>query len=203
MENTGKSPLLTVVVPVYNGERYLGETIEYILHSEYQNLELLLIDDGSTDKSSVICRQFQALDERVRVVQTENGGIVAARNKGLARAKGDYICFCDQDDIVEPFMYAYLLEKMVVCDAQIGMCSTGRMMDGKKSVYENLADGTYDREDIPEYLLYPLLFRGYEYPFVKQDNYLYGTIWKCIYNSGNGYIICCFATGSFRYTRVS
>lgn len=176
------NPLLTVVVPVYNGEKFIGKTIECILQAEYKELELLLVDDGSTDESGHICQSYQKKDKRIRYVRTENGGIVAARNKGFQLATGEYICFCDQDDVVEPFMYREILEKMLSEAAQIGMCSTGKVTDGQKSIYEKLEDGVYKDKEVLEYLLYPLLFRGYDYPWIKNNNYLYGTIWKCIYN---------------------
>jgi len=177
-----KQPLLTVVVPVYNGEKYIEETMRYIGNSEYKELEILVIDDGSTDQSGRVCREYQKQDERVRYIYMENTGIAGARNKGLELAGGEYICFCDQDDVTEPFMYKEILEKMLVQEAQIGMCSTGRSMEGRKSIYEKLEDGCYREEEIRSYLLYPLLFRGFDYPFVKRNNYLYGTIWKCIFN---------------------
>ncbi len=178
------NPLLTVVVPVYNGEKYIKKTIECILKSEYRELELLLIDDGSTDGSSSICQSCQMQDKRIRYVKTENQGIVRARNKGLELAEGEYVCFCDQDDFVEAFMYKEILAKILAESAQIGMCSTGKVLDGQKSIYEKLEDGVYAENEVLEYLLYPLLFRGYEYPYVKYNNYLYGTIWKCIFNRG-------------------
>ena len=176
------NPLLTVVVPVYNGEKYIRKTMESILQSEYTEIELLLIDDGSTDGSSEICQKYQMRDRRIRYVRTENYGIVGARNKGLELAEGEYICFCDQDDFVESFMYKDILEKVFLESAQIGMCSTGKLLDGQKSIYEKLEDCVYIGNEVLEYLLYPLLFRGYEYSFVKHNNYLYGTIWKCIFN---------------------
>lgn len=175
-------PLLTVVVPVYNGEKYIKQTIKYIGDSLYKQLEILVIDDGSTDQSGRLCQEYQRQDKRIRYVRTENTGIVGARNKGLELAKGEYICFCDQDDVTEPFMYKEILEKMLSEGAQIGMCSTGRSMGGKRSVYEKLEDNCYREEAVRSYLLYPLLFRGFDYPFVKRNNYLYGTVWKCIFN---------------------
>ena len=96
---------ITVIIPVYNGERYLRDTIEAVLRAVYNKLEVLLIDDGSTDSSSQICKEFAENDRRVVYIRQENGGIVAARNKGLELAKGEYICFCDQDDLTEPQMY--------------------------------------------------------------------------------------------------
>lgn len=175
-------PLLTVVVPVYNGGEHIENTINQILGSDYPRIELLLIDDGSTDESPSICRKWEASDKRLRYVRQENGGIAAARNKGLEAAAGEYICFCDQDDLVEPYIYRKVLEHMLKEAAPMGMCSTGRLIDGKKSGYEFLEDGCYKKEEILDHVLYPLLFRGYEYSFVKGTNYLYGTIWKCIYN---------------------
>lgn len=175
-------PLLTVVVPVYNGREHIENTVKNILNTDYPPIELLLIDDGSTDDSSFLCRKLEASDKRLRYLRQENGGIAAARNKGLESAAGEYICFCDQDDLVEPFMYRKVVEHMIKETAPMGMCSTGRLIDGKKSGYEFLEDNCYRQEEILEQVLYPFLFRGYEYPFVRSNNYLYGTIWKCIYN---------------------
>lgn len=181
MMEAEKRPLLTVVVPVYNGRDYIEHTIDSILRSEYSHIELLLIDDGSTDGSSEVCAACRGKDDRVRYERTDNHGIVAARNRGLELARGEYICFCDQDDEVEPFAYAEMMEKLLDEDAEIGLCSTGRNIDGRKSIYESLEDGCYRQAAVLEYVLYPILFRGYGYDFVKTNNYLYGTLWKCIF----------------------
>lgn len=173
---------LSVIVPVYNGEDYLADAIESILNASYKDFELLLIDDGSSDASAKICTRYMEKDERIRYIYQENGGIVSARNKGLSEASGEYICFCDQDDIVEPLMYERLLERMQPCMADIGICGTGRLINGAKSPYERIGDGIFENEEIKKELLYPILFRGYDYGFMQSSNYLYGTLWKCIYN---------------------
>lgn len=177
-----RRPLLSVVMPVYNGEKYLKAAIESIRNASYKEIELLLIDDGSSDGSGTICMNYAQRDRRVRYIRQENEGIVSARNRGVAEAKGDYVCFCDQDDIVVPLMYERLLGRMEMERAQLGMCSTGRLINGRKSPYEKLCDGVYEGSRVKKGLLYPLLFRGYDYPFVQSNNYLYGTLWKCIYN---------------------
>ncbi|MCD8039097.1 MAG: glycosyltransferase [Lachnospiraceae bacterium] len=177
-----KKPLLSVIMPVYNGEKYLREAVDGILNSSYGQIELLLIDDGSADGSGAICAEYVRRDSRVRYIRKENGGIVSARNRGLEEAGGEYVCFCDQDDFVEPMMYERLLERMEAFDAQVGMCGTGRLINGKKSPYERLEDGEYEGQEIRRRLLYPLLFRGYDYAFAKSGSYLYGTVWKCIFN---------------------
>lgn len=181
MTRAGETPLLSVVVPVYNGETYLGGTLNSILNSRYQALEVILIDDGSDDRSREICQDYVRSDQRVRYIHTKNGGIVSARNHGMAAAAGKYICFCDQDDEVDAKMYSFLIEKLQKEDAQMGICSTGRMIDGRKSSYESLTDHCYRQDEILRSLLYPLLFRGYNYSFYNKENYLYGTLWKCIF----------------------
>ena len=129
-----KRPLLSVIIPVYNGERYLGETIECILNASYKEIELLLIDDGSSDDSAKLCAAYMKTEQRIRYIYQENGGIVSARNKGLLEASGDYVCFCDQDDLVEPLMYERLINKMALYEAEIGLCSTGRFKIGRAHV---------------------------------------------------------------------
>lgn len=181
MTKTERSPLLSVVVPVYNGEAYLSGTLDSILASEYRELEVILIDDGSEDKSGQICRAYAQSDARIRYIHTKNAGIVAARNRGMDAAAGEYICFCDQDDEVDARMYTLLIQKLQAENAQIGVCSTGRIMDGKKSPYESLTDNCCRGDGILHSLLYPLLFRGYNYSFYNKENYLYGTLWKCIF----------------------
>ena len=89
---------VSVIMPVYNSEKYLRKTIESVLNQSYKNFELILVDDGSKDTSGEICDQFAQKDARVRVVHQKNGGICAARNKGLSIARGKYIAFCDNDD---------------------------------------------------------------------------------------------------------
>lgn len=181
MTKTEKSPLLSVVVPVYNGEDYLSGTLDSILASEYRELEVILIDDGSRDGSGQICQRYRQSDRRVRYIRTSNGGIVAARNRGMAEAAGEYLCFGDQDDQVDACMYARLMEQIQDKQAQIGICSTGRIIDGRKSLYESLTDGCFHGDEILTSVLYPLLFRGYDYPFYNKENYLYGSLWKCIF----------------------
>lgn len=89
---------VSVIMPVYNSEKYLRKTIESVLNQSYNNFELILVDDGSKDTSGEICDYFAQKDDRVRVVHQKNGGICAARNRGLSVAEGKYIAFCDNDD---------------------------------------------------------------------------------------------------------
>ena len=95
-------PLISIVVPVYNVENYLRRCFESIVSQTYTNLEIILVDDGSTDGSAALCDELEKSDDRVLVIHRNNGGLSAARNTGLKAAKGQYIAFWDSDDWVEP-----------------------------------------------------------------------------------------------------
>lgn len=89
---------VSIVIPVYNVESYLRQCIDSVLNQSYQNLELVLVDDGSKDSSPAICDEYAAKDSRVVVVHKANGGAAAARNDGIRKATGDYVTFLDSDD---------------------------------------------------------------------------------------------------------
>lgn len=104
--------LISVIVPIYNVEKYLERSIGALLGQTYQNLEIILVDDGSKDRSGEMCDDFAKKDTRVKVIHKENGGSSSARNMGIAAATGDYIGFCDSDDYPEADMYENLLNIM-------------------------------------------------------------------------------------------
>ena len=101
--------MISVIVPVYNAEKYLHRCINSILAQTFVDIELLLIDDGSTDSSSVICDKYAKKDQRVRVFHKENGGVSSARNLGLDNAQGEWIAFVDGDDWVKETYLSNLL----------------------------------------------------------------------------------------------
>lgn len=100
---------ISVIVPVYNVERFLPRCVESILSQTYENFELLLIDDGSIDSSGELCEGYKATDERVKVYHKENGGLSDARNYGITQATGNYLMFIDSDDYVDKFCFAALV----------------------------------------------------------------------------------------------
>ena len=93
--------LISVIVPVYNVEKYLNRCVESIMNQTYKNLQIILIDDGSNDRSGKICDEYAEKDKRIEVIHKENAGVSAARNKGLDKAKGEWITFVDADDWIE------------------------------------------------------------------------------------------------------
>ena len=118
--------LISVIVPVYNVESYVAECIESIQNQTYMNLEIILVNDGSTDASGDICDKYAAYDERIQVIHKENAGVSAARNTGIESANGDYIGFVDSDDYIAPTMYEDMLKLMAEHDLDIIECTAFR-----------------------------------------------------------------------------
>lgn len=114
---------VSIIVPVYKVEDRLARCLDSLISQTYENIEIILVDDGSPDKSGIICEEYAAKDKRIKVIHQENRGVSAARNAGLWVAEGDYIGFVDSDDFIEPEMY----EKMVKCyqdDRDLIMCGS-------------------------------------------------------------------------------
>ena len=116
------SKLVSVIVPVYNVESYLKECVDSLINQTYKNIEILLIDDGSTDTSGVICDQYIKIDTRVQVKHKKNGGLSDARNTGIDMASGDYIMFVDSDDYVADNYVEIMLNAMVSQQVDIVIC---------------------------------------------------------------------------------
>lgn len=112
MENLERSPLISVIIPVYNIMEYLPRCVQSVCSQSYSNLEILLVDDGSTDGTGALCDELARTDSRIRVLHKENGGSSSARNLGLDNARGEYIGFVDSDDYISPQMYERLYEAM-------------------------------------------------------------------------------------------
>ncbi|WP_394175828.1 glycosyltransferase family 2 protein [Thalassotalea litorea] len=102
MNNKQTQPLVSIIIPVYNGERYLPKTIASIVEQHYENIELILVNDGSSDGSATLLEAIGKQDPRIRVFHQENAGVGAARNFAVSKAHGDFIAFCDQDDLWHP-----------------------------------------------------------------------------------------------------
>lgn len=117
------SPLISIIVPVYNAERFLPHCIESILSQSYQNFELYLIDDGSTDSSAEICDKFSLTDNRIKVTHQSNSGQSIARNTALDLVQGEYIAFVDSDDYISPLFLEKLLDRIEKDNSDIVVCN--------------------------------------------------------------------------------
>ncbi len=129
--------LISVIVPVYNVEKFLIKCLESIVNQTYKDLEIILVDDGSTDTSGTICDAYKEKDNRIKVIHKKNEGLSEARNTGLMLATGDYISFIDSDDFIELDMYTYLISNMQKVDADIGICGTFIDYEDGKSITKN------------------------------------------------------------------
>lgn len=114
--------MVSLIIPVYNSEQQLPSCIDSALAQTYQDLEILLINDGSTDRSLEICQQYAARDSRIRIVSQPNGGVSIARNRGIAEARGEYIQFMDSDDHIDPGMVATMVSYMERYDVDLVFC---------------------------------------------------------------------------------
>lgn len=137
-------PLVSVIVPVYNVEKYLACCLDSIIGQTHQNLEIILINDGSTDSSGEICQQYAEKDPRVRVLTQKNQGLSAARNTGLDYMTGEYIVFVDSDDYIAPGMVEILLSQILVQGVPLAVCSYLKVADDDDNArFDTVpADGT-------------------------------------------------------------
>ncbi|MBR4727351.1 MAG: glycosyltransferase [Clostridia bacterium] len=148
--------LISIIVPVYKVEPYLDACVTSIVNQTYNNLEIILVDDGSPDRCPAMCDAWAARDPRIRVIHKENGGLSSARNAGMAIATGDYFGFVDSDDQISPEMYAHLYELSQLLHADIVQCGVVKFSDAaplKFSVCENADTQVYSAKEAVEALL--------------------------------------------------
>ena len=124
-------PILSVIVPVYNSEKYLERCVESVMASSLKNLEIILVNDGSSDCSDKLCDRLAQRDKRIVVIHQQNAGVSAARNRGLEKAEGKYFAFVDSDDYIEPDMYEKMIASMEKNDADLVCCGFCREYSGE------------------------------------------------------------------------
>lgn len=196
-----QDPLISIIVPVYNVERYLVKCLDSIVNQTYQNLQIILIEDGSSDNSGKISDDYSKKDQRISVIHKRNEGLSAARNEGVDIAEGEYIGFVDSDDYIEPDMYERLYKLIETTDAELAVCEFTYVNDeGIKQENESCfqVEGTIDANSYmkrwidskyaPAYVvawnkLYKKkVFDGIRYPIGKyrEDEYLiHHVIYQC------------------------
>lgn len=146
-------PKISVIVPVYNGEKYLRQCLDSIVTQTHRHLEIILVNDGSTDSSGGICGEYAARDDRIRVLHQENRGQSAARNTGLDTMTGEYVSFVDADDFIAPEMLEKLLTAMET-GADVSLCNIRRVSeDGSPEGVCPIGDGRLPRQEFLRKLL--------------------------------------------------
>ncbi len=157
--NIPRNKLLTVVVSVYNTAQYLSKCIESIIHQKYKNLEVVLINDGSTDGSGEICDSFLQIDGRIRVFHRKNQGLVSSRKLGVELAQGDLITFVDSDDWIESDMYTQMIAAYMEFEPDL-VTSGLTIVNDNKVNYEidRMPEGLYELEDIKKKLIPRMMY---------------------------------------------
>ena len=110
---------ISIIVPIYNSETYLRRCLISLINQKYNNLEIILVNDGSTDNSLSICKEYEKKDSRIKLINQLNKGVAHTRNIGLDVATGDYITFVDSDDFIDKNMYSELIENIDSCDIAV------------------------------------------------------------------------------------
>ena len=154
------NPKISIIVPVYNVERYLEKCIDSILNQTFRDIELILVDDGSTDNSGIICDRYKNKDDRIIVIHKDNGGLSSARNTGINVAKGDFIGFVDSDDYIDENMYYKLYYLCIKNGCEISVCKFANEIDGKSiNLRENEYTHIMNNEDGMKELFKGILYR--------------------------------------------
>lgn len=130
-----EKPLVSIIIPVYNTEIFLEECVKSCVQQDYENLEIILVDDGSTDGSGQLCEQLADKNNRVIVYHKENGGLSDARNYGLNKSQGKYIVFVDSDDMISKTMISILYKELVQNRGDIAVCDLAHFIDGDSPRY--------------------------------------------------------------------
>ena len=138
-------PLISVIVPVYNVEKYVGRCLTSIINQSYTNIEIIVVNDGSTDNSLSVCEEYAAKDNRIILFSQENRGLSGARNTGLRHYTGEYVTFVDSDDWIHHNMIEYLYNILVRHDSEMSLCGSLRVSEGiiADKQYKELEGTTY------------------------------------------------------------
>ena len=131
---------ISVIIPVYNVEEYIKQTVMSVLEQDYENIEIIIVDDGSTDQSSMICDEFLSLDKRICVFHKKNGGLSDARNYGVLKSTGEYITFIDGDDVISTDYISYLYNLIKKNNSDISTCGLNFVKDYKEIQEDNIEE---------------------------------------------------------------
>lgn len=183
---------VSIIVAIYNSEKFLEKNIESIINQTYKNLEIILVDDGSPDGCPVICDEYAAKDDRIVVIHKKNGGTCEARNYGLARMTGEYVSIIDGDDWLEPDYVEYLMNLIKKTDSDMAITDHIFTTRDREQV-KNDSIETWTNEDTATAIIYPRFAIGpwnkmYKVSMLKEHNLTFSVPW-----SGEGLYFSCMA----------
>ena len=168
-------PKISIIVPVYNIENYIERCIDSIIGQTYDNLEVILVDDGSTDKSGLVCDEYAQKDSRVKVIHKENGGLSSARNCGLDNAHGDFIMFVDGDDYISKSMCRILYSSIVENDSDMAVCSINNIDENGNAI-----DFLNDDDPLRDRVMSKTEFQD---ALIHKGNWYYSVAWNKLYKA--------------------
>ncbi|WP_343290497.1 glycosyltransferase family 2 protein [Turicibacter bilis] len=173
---------ISIIVPVYNAEKYLDQCIQSILNQTHTNIELILVNDGSKDLSEEICLSYEKLDDRVKFINQSNSGVSVARNSGIDYASGTYIGFVDSDDWIHPQMYEILYARTKEHRADLAMCNYTRISNYgiRKDALEFDSYGFLEKKKMYETIIYPMIGSSMENLSAAP---VMGSNWRCLYKA--------------------
>lgn len=171
--------LVSIIVPIYNAQNYLSRCLDSLLAQTLEDIEIVLINDGSKDDSLAICRAYQERDSRIIVIDQKNAGVSAARNAGLDRARGQYVGFVDPDDWVEPDMYAVMYEKMHRLGCPVCFCNYYKD-DKNNSVPKRfkVKKDFLEKQEVIDIVVSNMVGAD---DIMPHYNYVMGCVWRCLY----------------------
>lgn len=159
--------LISIIIPIYNVEKYVGRCIESVINQTYKNIEIILIDDGSTDSSKIICQKYTKEDSRIHYYFKKNGGVSLARNMGIEKSNGKFIQFVDADDYIEKNMVEVLYNNIIKYNADISTCNIKKMDKNGKILFpiQHLGIHTYTKDEYIKNIYDEKMY--YAYPINK------------------------------------
>ena len=211
--STCKQPSVSVIVPVYNGERYLSRCLDSLTGQTMKDIEIIVVNDGSTDGSGKILKKYAQSDDRIKVITQENMGVHGARNTGLVNSHGEYITFVDSDDYVEPFFCEALYKEIISTGSDVAICDYCMEYASKTVNFElGLSTATIQAKDMEPHIFYlrflardPVLWNKLYRRSIVQDN---GIVFEVGYNEDLLFLfrllpyiqkICTVAVSSYHY----
>lgn len=174
--------LISVIIPIYNVERYLHRCIESVRRQTYQRLEIILVNDGSWDNCPAICDEYAKLDRRIKVLHKKNGGLSDARNQGMKLANGEYFAFVDSDDFIHPQMYELLLKGLREYNGEVSVCGIWEGVN-KEEKYEPSVNKFFSWDEVENIRtienenVFEELYREDSVDFIVAWNKLYSHRW--------------------------
>lgn len=173
-----KTPLVSIIIPIYNSEAFLDKCIQSAINQSYKNIEIILVNDGSIDSSSDICKNYSATDNRIKIINKKNGGLVSARKAGVTESSGEYVLYIDADDWIELNLLENYIEQLVNHDADIIISSHIVNLEGREDVLMNsIPAGVYRKPEL-ESLVYPKMLNTGKFSQFGIFSYSWGKLYR-------------------------